>query len=99
MTISFFVKKAAIKELQVTIQPRSLSVESLDAQTAGALYQWEFELAHEIDVARSEWKQYSTKIEVVLRKKEEGIQWTDLESDEIQGSIPFQVLSSQSLTH
>jgi len=82
------IKKLKEDEVQVDIQPTSLSVTAKLAQ--GSEYSLELDLAHPVVPEQSSYRVLSTKLEIKLRK-EEGVRWSTLEGEgvaPIPGATP-----------
>ncbi|KAJ1977088.1 Cochaperone protein [Dimargaris xerosporica] len=88
--VSVFIKNLRPDDVQVDIQPQSLSVHiNRPEQTTFVL---DFDpLSHEVDVAQSGYELLATKVEIRLHKKVPGYQWQQLEGTE---TLPTAVLAT-----
>jgi len=81
VTVTIYIKNVKENDLEVNLQPRSLTVSLKLPTGADAVVDFD-PLAHEIDVDASSHKVYGTKIDVTLKKKEPGVKWGKLEGED-----------------
>ncbi|KAJ3042114.1 Cochaperone protein [Rhizophlyctis rosea] len=81
ITIAVFIKNLPQSAVSLNLQPRTLSLTA--KLPSGSDYSLELDpLAHEIVPEESKHSVLSTKIEIKLKKKKEGIKWGALEGEE-----------------
>ena len=81
VVVSVFIKNVKQEDLTSDIQARSLSL-TIKLPTGSEVVFDIDPLARSVDAAASTVKPLSSKIEVTLVKKAQGVKWTALESDE-----------------
>ncbi|KAH9821276.1 SGS domain-containing protein [Melampsora americana] len=87
VVVSIFIKNTKPEELQVDLQPKSLTVNyALQAGSEGCFAL--DPLRHEIQADQSSWRSLSSKIELKLKKKTAGVKWDVIEGDEGAEAVP-----------
>ncbi|KAL7754457.1 Cochaperone protein [Sorochytrium milnesiophthora] len=87
VVVSVFIKglnkQPHVDKVRIDFSPRTLSVTCpLPTSSAGSEYSLELDLAHAIDPSQSSFEVLSTKIEVKMRKVDDGLKWNVLEGED-----------------
>jgi suppressor of G2 allele of SKP1 len=79
VTLDIFIKNLRKEQVSVEFQPDSVSVSvESDGNRSTVL---DFQLFHDIDPSGSKFEILSTKLEIVMAKKQQGLKWQSLEGD------------------